>query len=147
MIDDMTSENGPLLVFPGSHTGPVHDHHHNGVFAGAMDLGKCCFDINDAVELNGPAGSISIHHARIVHGLAMNISDRDRRLLFYELMAADAFPIMGSMTKFESIDDYNERMLCGSATLKPRMVDVPVRLPQPQPVKNRSIYEIQAQLD
>ncbi len=146
MIDEMASENGPLMVFPGSHKGPIHDHHHEGVFAGAMDLERCGYNIEDAVELNGPAGSISIHHARIVHGSAMNRSDRDRRVLFYELMAADAFPIMGSMTKFETINDYNERMLCGSATLRPRMANVPVRIPLPQPEKNRSIYEIQAQL-
>ncbi len=30
IIDDMTPENGPLMVFPGSHRGPVYDHHHNG---------------------------------------------------------------------------------------------------------------------
>ncbi|MEO0504207.1 MAG: phytanoyl-CoA dioxygenase family protein, partial [Pseudomonadota bacterium] len=35
-IDDMADENGPLMVFPGSHRGPVYDHHVDGVFAGAM---------------------------------------------------------------------------------------------------------------
>lgn len=146
MIDDMRSENGPLMVFPGSQKGPIHDHHVDGVFAGAMDLEACGFNIADAVELNGPAGSISIHHGRIVHGSSLNTSDRDRRILFYEMMAADAFPIMGSMTRFDSIDDYNQRMLCGTPTLQPRLVDVPVRIPQPQPAENRSIYEIQSRL-
>lgn len=146
MIDDMRRENGPLMVFPGSHRGPIHDHHVDGVFAGAMDLEACGFNIANAVELNGPSGSISIHHGRIVHGSALNTSDRDRRILFYEMMAADAFPIMGSMTRFDSIDDYNQRMLCGTPTLQPRLVDIPVRIPQPQPDENRSIYEIQSQL-
>ena len=100
--------------------------------------------LKDAVELTGPAGSISIHHGRIVHGSALNTSDRDRRLLFYEMMAADAFPVMGAMTKFDSIEDYNSRMLCGEPTLNATTVEtVPVRIPQPQPDKNRSIYEIQ----
>ncbi|MEL6521472.1 MAG: phytanoyl-CoA dioxygenase family protein, partial [Pseudomonadota bacterium] len=36
VIDDMESENGPLMVFPGSHKGPVYDHHLNGVFAGGF---------------------------------------------------------------------------------------------------------------
>lgn len=146
IIDDMRSENGPLMVFPGSHKGPIHDHHVDGIFAGAMDLEACGFGLDDAVELAGPAGSISIHHGRIVHGSALNTSQRDRRILFYEMMAADAFPIMGSMTRFDSIDEYNERMLCGTPTLQPRLADVPVRIPQPQPEANRSIYEIQSRL-
>ena len=146
MIDDMRSENGPLMVFPGSHKGPIHDHHADGVFAGAMDLAVCGFDVADAVELTGSAGSISIHHARIVHGSALNTSERDRRVLFYEMMAADAFPVMGSMTRFDSIEDYDSRMLCGAPTLNPRLADIPVRIPQPQPDRNRSIYEIQSRL-
>lgn len=147
IIDDMDSENGPLQVFPGSHEGPVHDHHVDGVFAGAMDLRACGFDARDAVELKGPAGSISIHHGHIVHGSALNRSNRSRRILFLEMMAADAFPIMGGMTKFESIEDYNSRMLCGKPTLQPRVENVPVRVPQPQPELNRSIYEIQGRLE
>lgn len=146
IIDDMGSENGPLMVFPGSHKGPIHDHHVDGVFAGAMDLDACGFDIADAVELNGPAGSISIHHGRVVHGSALNRSSSDRRMLFYEMMAADAFPVMGGMTRFEGIEDYNSRLLCGKPTLAPRVEDVPVRIPQPQPETNRSIYEIQSRL-
>jgi len=146
IIDDMGSENGPLQVFPGSHKGPIHDHHVDGVFAGAMDLDACGLDIADAMELKGPAGSISIHHSRIVHGSALNRSNSSRRILFFEMMAADAFPVMGGMTKFESIEDYNSRMLCGNPTLEPRVESVPVRVPQPQPDTNRSIYEIQSRL-
>lgn len=147
MIDDMASENGPLMVFPGSHRGPIHDHHVDGVFAGEMDLAANGYDLAEAVELAGPAGSISIHHGRIVHGSAVNTSTLDRRVLFYEMMAADAFPIMGSMTGFESIAEYDARLLCGRGTLAPRLRDIPVRIPQPQPEKNCSIYEIQAEAE
>jgi len=119
IIDDMASENGPLMVFPGSHKHPINDHHVNGVFAGAMDLEACGYDMKDAVELTGPAGSISIHHGRIVHGSALNVSDRDRRLLFYEMMAADAFPIMGSMTKWNGIEDYNLSLIHISEPTRP----------------------------
>ena len=143
IIDDMEEKNGPLMVFPGSHRGPIHDHHTDGVFVGAMDLATCGYDIKDAAVLTGPAGSISIHHGRIVHGSALNVSDRDRRLLFYEMMAADAFPIMGSMTAFPNIEDYDSRILCGTSTKAPRLKDIPVRIPQPQPERNKSIYEIQ----
>lgn len=143
IIDDMESENGPLMVYPGSHKGPVYDHHVDGVFAGAFLPEEVGLNPSDAVELKGPAGSISIHHGRIVHGSALNTSDRSRRILFYEMMAADAFPIMGSMTKWDGIEDYNTRMLCGETTLNPRLKDIPVRIPQPQPDVPISIYEIQ----
>ena len=143
LIDDMESENGPLMVYPGSHTGPVYDHHHDGIFAGAFNPADVGLNPNDAIELKGPAGSISIHHGRIVHGSALNTSDRSRRILFFEMMAADAFPIMGSMTNWAGIEDYNTRMLCGEPTLTPRLKDIPIRIPQPQPDVPISIYEIQ----
>ena len=143
IIDDMESENGPLMVYPGSHKGPVYDHHVDGVFAGAFIPEDVGLNPSNAVELKGPAGSISIHHGRIVHGSALNTSDRSRRILFYEMMAADAFPIMGSMTMWDGIKDYNTRMLCGEPTIKPRLKDIPIRIPQPQPDVPISIYEIQ----
>ena len=143
IIDDMVLENGPLMVFPGTHKGPIFDHHVDGVFAGAMDLQASGLDIKDAVPLMGPAGSISIHHARIVHGSALNTSSQDRRLLFYETLAADAFPVMGSMTSFGSLEEYDERMLCGEPTITPRLQDIPARVPLPQPDDRGSIYEIQ----
>ena len=146
IIDDMASENGPLMVFPGSHKHDINNHHVDGVFAGAMDLEACGYNMKDAVELTGPAGSISIHHGRIVHGSALNTSDRDRRLLFYEMMAADAFPIMGSMTKWNGIEDYNERMLCGTPTLTPRVDSIGARIPAPLPTDNFTIYEVQKKL-
>ena len=143
LIDDMAEENGPLQVFSGSHKGPVYDHHVDGVFAGAILPEAVGLDLKDAVPLMGPAGSISIHHGRILHGSALNRSDKARRILFYEMMAADAFPIMGSMTKWDGIEDYNTRMLCGTPTLEPRLKDIPIRIPQPQPDVSISIYEIQ----
>ena len=147
IIDDMTEENGPLMVFPGSHKGPVHDHHHNGYFAGAMDLTTSGLDMSDTVPLMGPAGSISIHHVRIVHGSALNTSTKDRRIIFYEMMAADAFPISGSRGRFESLESFNDRMLCGEPTLEPRVVPCPVRVPYPEAPKQGSIYEVQKAMD
>jgi ectoine hydroxylase len=143
IIDDMESKNGPLMVDPDSHKGPVYDHHVDGIFAGAMLPEENGLNPKDAVSLIGPAGSISIHHGRMVHGSALNTSDRARRILFFEMMAADAFPLMGSMTRWDGIEDYNARMLCGEPTLNPRLKDIPVRIPEPQPNVPISIYEIQ----
>ena len=145
VFDDMTTENGPLQVIPGSHKGPIFDHHLNGVFAGTCDLAEAGYSPEDAVSLTGPAGTVSIHHARILHGSALNTSKRDRQMLFYEMMAADAFPIMGAMTELVSLEVFNARLLCGEATNQARLEPVPVRIPQPQPKMAGSIYEIQTQ--
>ena len=128
IIDDMGAENGPLMVIPGSHKGPVYNHHHNGVFAGAMDLAAEGLSLSDAVPLQGPAGSISIHHARIAHGSALNTSTKDRRIIFYELMAADAFPVVGGRGKWEGIEEFDSRLLCGAPTLEPRVTPCPMRI-------------------
>ncbi|MGI9354518.1 MAG: phytanoyl-CoA dioxygenase family protein [Rhizobiaceae bacterium] len=145
VFDDVEFQNGPLQVFPGSHKGPILDHHHQGVFAGSVDLAEAGLDMKDAVSLMGPAGTISIHHGRMLHGSALNNSPRDRQILFYEMMAADAFPVTGAMTPFTTIEDYDSRMLCGEPTKQPRLENIPIRIPQPQPAKAGSIYEIQSQ--
>jgi len=145
VFDDIGIENGPLQVFPGSHKGPMLDHHFEGVFTGAVDLPAAGLDMKDAASLTGPAGTVTIHHARTLHGSALNRSPRDRQILFYEMMAADAFPVMGGMTKFETIEQYDSLMLCGESTKQPRLTNIPIRIPQPQPTKAGSIYEIQSQ--
>lgn len=143
IIDDMGEENGPLMVFPGTHKREVYNHHHNGYFAGAMDLEESGLDMKDAVPLMGPAGSISIHHARTVHGSALNASTKDRRVIFFEMMAADAFPIFGDSVIPASLEEFDAKILCGSGTLEPRLAAVPVRVPLPPPPTTGSIYEVQ----
>jgi len=143
MLNDVTAENGPLVVFPGSHRGPLFDHHCNGVFAGTIDLQASGLDVSDAVALSAPAGSISLHHARLVHGSDTNRSRLDRSILFYEIVCADAYPVMGAMTPFTSLEEFDQRLLCGEGTIEPRLENVPVRIPLPQPSTQGSIYEIQ----
>ena len=143
IIDDMDRENGPLMVFPGSHRGPIYDHHAEGVFAGAISLAANGLDMKDAAQLTGPAGSITLHHVRALHGSAPNRSPRDRRMLFLEITAADAFPIYGSSSPYEGLEEYDSRLLCGRPTITPRLADLPVRIPQPQPKTVGSIYEVQ----
>lgn len=142
MMDDCTLASAPLLVLPGSHKGPLYDHHADGYFCGAMDPGKCALAFNKAVPLTGKAGSVSIHHARLVHGSAQNTSPYPRRLLLYEFLAADAWPLMG----VKDLDEFNSRIVQGSPTIEPRMVSAPVRLPLPPAPSQGSIYENQTLL-
>ena len=145
LLDDMDSDNGPLLVLPGSHRGPVYDHHSHGAFCGAIDVEREGPDLSGARELHARAGSITIHHARLVHGSTMNRSARQRRVLYYEYAAADAWPLAG-IEHLDKLDDFNDRLVHGEPTLQPRMEDVPVRMPLPRAPYQGSIYENQRTL-
>lgn len=140
MLDDMDLENGPLLVTPGSHRGPVFDHHgEDGRFAGLIDPAGIAREIDLAVPLTGRAGSMSFHHVRALHGSALNTSNRSRNLLLYEVAAADAWPILG----VADFDEFNSRLLTGTPGIEPRLAPVPVRLPLPPAARQGSIYENQ----
>jgi len=139
MMDDVDESNGPLLVIPGSHKGPIFDHHADGVFCGAMDPARGEVDYGAAVPLTGKAGSITIHHARTVHGSATNTSGRPRRLLLHQYRAADAWPLLG----VSDYDGFRGLLLCGEETIEPRLTAVPVRLPLPPAPHQGSIYENQ----
>ena len=145
LLDDMHADNGPLRVLPGSHRGPVYDHHSDGAFCGAIDVDKAHLDVTDARELRAAAGAVSIHHARLVHGSALNTSNRQRRVLFYEYAAADAWPLAG-IEHLANLDDFNARIVHGQPTSQPRMEDVPVRMPLPAAPHQGSIYENQRTL-
>jgi ectoine hydroxylase-related dioxygenase (phytanoyl-CoA dioxygenase family) len=45
-LDDCLLENGCLLVIPGSHKGPVLDHHQDGVFVGAISPSRAGVDLS-----------------------------------------------------------------------------------------------------
>src|SRR5499425_3469808 len=140
MLDDCTSDNGPLLVVPGSHRGPVFDHHADGYFCGAIDPAAIRDVIARAVPLTGRAGSMSFHHVRLVHGSAQNVSSLPRTLLLYEYSAADAWPLMG----VSDLAAFDARLITGSPTLEPRVVSAPVRMPLPPARHQGSIYENQS---
>jgi len=138
-LDDCDMANGPLLVVPGTHKGPVYDHHADGYFVGAMAPEIEGLDYAEAVPLTGKAGSMTIHHARLVHGSALNTSSKPRRLLLHEYTAADAWPLMG----VANFDEFNGRMVLGKPTIEPRLTGVPVRMPLPPAPFQGSIYENQ----
>jgi ectoine hydroxylase-related dioxygenase (phytanoyl-CoA dioxygenase family) len=139
MFDDMELENGPLMIVPGSHRGPIHDHHVDGVFCGAMHPHNKDVDYSSAIPLTGKAGSITIHHVRAVHGSAPNLSNRDRRLLHFQFRSADAWPLLGFPAGIEA---FNALMVAGQPR-EPRLAPVPVRLPLPPAKLQGSLYENQ----
>jgi phytanoyl-CoA hydroxylase len=145
MLDDCTSDNGPLLVVPKTHRGPTFDHHTTDrqgrhYFCGAIDPAAIRDEIARAVPLTGRAGSMSFHHVRLVHGSAQNVSSLPRTLLLYEYGAADAWPLMG----VPSLADFDGRLITGAPGLEPRVVPAPVRMPLPPALHQGSIYENQS---
>ena len=138
-LDDMTEENGCLLVMPGSHKGRVLDHHQDGHFIGAVTEDD--FDDSAAAQVVLKAGGISIHHVRALHASRPNNSGKARRLLLAQYCAADAWPVQGS-----TWEAYTDTFLRGQPTNEPRVTEVPIRIPLPPPHRTGSIYESQTLL-
>ena len=92
-LDEVTPENGPLQVIPGTHKGRLYEHWHDGIFTGAVGdevmeamtpLTESCF---------GPAGSACLMHTRLLHGSGPNLSQGSRTLFICEYLAEDSYPL------------------------------------------------------
>ena len=149
MLNDVDMDNGPLMVIPESHKGPVLSHFNDGVFCGAIDPDDTDFDMNKAVTLTGKARSMTIHHARTLHGSSPNNSNRDRLVLFYECNSADAWPLVGAGAYMKSTNpvqlcnQLENQMVCGKVSYQPRMEKVPVIIPLPPAPDYGSIFTSQ----
>ena len=149
MLNDVDIDNGPLMVIPESHKGPVLSHFNNGVFCGAIDPDDSDFDMSKAVTLTGKARSMTIHHARTLHGSSPNNSTRDRLVLFYECNSADAWPLVGAGAYMKSTNpvqlcnQLEKQMVCGKVSYQPRMENVPVTIPLPPAPDYGSIFTSQ----
>ncbi|HEV2302281.1 MAG TPA: phytanoyl-CoA dioxygenase family protein [Stellaceae bacterium] len=91
---DCGPQQGPLGVIPGSHMGELFDQYDDsGEWTGcigARDLARVPLD--RAQYLCGPAGSLTIHNCRTVHGSEPNDSDEPRPLFLVTYASADAIP-------------------------------------------------------
>jgi len=149
LLEDVDVDNGPLMAIPGTHKGPILSHHMNGVFCGAIDPDDPLFERDKAVTLTGKAGSMTVHHARTLHGSAPNVSDRARKILFFEMAKADAWPILGANSYIHSLgqrlfwQDLQDRTITGQPSLTPRLENVPVVMPLPPAPDNTSIFKMQ----
>lgn len=152
MLEDVDAANGPLQVIPGSHKGPVLAHTNaDGVFCGAVDPADPDFHLDEAVTLTGKAGSLTVHHVRTLHGSAPNVSDRPRLICFYELRAADAWPLVGANSYLKLAgggpaalwDAVEASIVTGRPTVTPRMEACPIRLPLPPAPDASSIFKTQ----
>ena len=141
-IDDCDADNGPMLVLPGSHQGPVFDHHVDGRFCGAIDPGSIRARRQQRCRA---AGAGRQHYAppcadgpwlghQPLAAAAPAVPDRLRR---GRCLAA---------TENGDFDRFRAALVAGRDTLAPRLEPVPVRLPYPRAAHQGSIYENQREL-
>jgi ectoine hydroxylase len=94
-IYDCGMDQGPLGVIPGSHRREelYTQYDDQGKWIGCLtDRDAATLDLKSAKYLTGPAGSLTLHNCRTVHGSPRNMSDLGRPLLLNTLTSADAFP-------------------------------------------------------
>lgn len=89
---DTGPDDGPLEVQPGSHEGPLYDlYNDKGQWAGCLrDEDVSGLDHDRTVRLEAPAGSITVHNCRTVHGSPPSINGGGRPLLLNSFTSADA---------------------------------------------------------
>lgn len=92
-LDDVTEENGPLMIAPGSHRGPLLSHFQNGVFTGAISDDVAADFEAGAIKCTGSAGSVCLMHSRVAHASTANNSTSPRTLYIVTYAAADAAPL------------------------------------------------------
>ena len=100
-LEDVDETMGPMGVIPGCHEGELFDlYDGTGNWTGAIgdrDLPRV--PVEKAVYLQGPAGSVTVHHCRMIHGSKPNTNPaRSRPLLLNAFSSADALPVTSNPT-------------------------------------------------
>ena len=93
-LRDTGCDDGALGFIPGSHRGPLFDQYNDeGRWAGCLaPADAATLPESSAVYVEAPAGSITVHNCRTVHGSPASRRDDGRPLLLNAYASADAFP-------------------------------------------------------
>jgi len=126
MVDEVTEENGPLQVIPGSHQGKLHGLWHGGVFTGAVSEGVTRDCVSKSVSCTGPAGAVCLMHTRLLHGSRANLSQRPRTLFICVYSADDALPCAENPmpSKHEGL------LVAGQSSGRVRCISYDLEIPQ-----------------
>ena len=126
MIDDVTEENGPLKVVPGSHKGKIYSLWHEGVFTGAIDNDKAQVCEDTSVLCTGKAGSVCLMHTRLLHGSSVNKSPNSRTLHISVFSAEDAIAVSPNPVPSK----YHGLVVRGEKTGRIRTSDFNIEMPE-----------------
>ncbi|MCY4452515.1 MAG: phytanoyl-CoA dioxygenase family protein [Immundisolibacterales bacterium] len=94
-LRDTGYDDGALGFIPGSHNGPLFDQYNDkGQWAGCLGPADAAALLpeSSAVYVEAPAGSITVHNCRTVHGSPASRRDDGRPLLLNAYASADALP-------------------------------------------------------
>jgi ectoine hydroxylase-related dioxygenase (phytanoyl-CoA dioxygenase family) len=99
-LEDVSADEGPLSIIPGSHDGELFDHQdESGKWMGYIadaDLERVAIDAAD--EVDGPAGSLIFLNCRTIHGSRPARASRARPMLLNVYSSADAFMLCAPPT-------------------------------------------------
>lgn len=141
-LDEIDDEMGPMGVVPGSHTGPIFDHYgpDQGWRGHIDDKDLPDIAIDTADYLKGPAGTVTVHHCRAVHGSQPNRHPtRPRPFLLNAYSSADCLPLMPYNQKSRFSGTVVRGVHPDYATFDPE----PCRLPPIPGESYRSIFAVQ----
>lgn len=131
-LEDVEPGMGEVGFVPGSHDGPLFDLYDGDTWAGALadaDLERA--GVHRAEFPTGPAGTITVHNCRTVHGSARNASDKPRPLLLQTYAAADAF----SYTDLVRLSPHGEELIRGTPARWARHDPRPCLMPPTGPYR------------
>ena len=141
-LDDINDEMGPMGVVAGSHKGPIYDHfNRDGEWCGYIDEADVAtIDLDKTHYLKGPAGSVTLHHCRAVHGSLPNVHPtRARPFLLFAYSAANCLPLM----PHNQNSRYNGAIVRGRHPAYPVFEGEPCKLPPMRSKMSRSIFQAQ----
>ena len=138
-LEDVVPGMGEVGFVPESHDGELYDlYDDRGVWVGALsDADVARAGVERAQYPTGPAGSITVHHCRTVHGSTVNSSDRPRPLLLMTFVAADAYPL----TDLVKPSPHGEELIRGEPARWSRHDPRPCLMPPGGPYKPIFAYQ------
>ncbi len=126
-VDEVTADNGPLEIVPGSHLGAIHSLWKDDTFTAAVADEVAAESQKKAVRCLGPAGACCFMHTRLLHGSAPNRTGQPRTLFISVYSAEDAVPLSPNPVPSSS----EGLIVAGRRTGTVRSVPFDLRLPQP----------------
>lgn len=141
MVGDVTAENGPLQVIPGSHQGELFDHWQDGQFTGKVEASIEAEHCQNYVSCTGPAGSVCFMHTRLLHASGANQTQLPRYLFITVYAAEDAVAL--SDNPLPSI--HQGKLVYGVESGQVRMTTNQLKMPQKP--KGASFFVQQAGLE
>ena len=140
---DVTADQGPLTVVPGSHRNEIFEHYDEANnWTGEIRAGDLArIDLDSAVELTCAAGDAVVLHPLTVHGSGPNRSAHSRPLLIHGFDAADS----RSYTAMTWGNSHSGEIVRGAPARYAQHDDLRLRLPPDWSKGYTSIFDHQQQ--